>query len=203
MDFDLDILIWLLIPLFGLLGRKRKKKTATQKTTVRKQEPVLVEAEVPKQPAPDSFEEALRQIKEALGERPKQEILIEEPIPKPEAKPLLVSSARGTPEKRPLEFHEHMFPTEDPKPLPPTGSEDRFEERASFQGDRFESLETGPEPSPKKSAEPEEVLEATESDDAYEASEQDTYWKPGTADLQRAFVWREILGPARVHRTRR
>ena len=59
MDFNWDILIWLLIPLFGLLGRKKKKKPASVPKQAPTTGPVLVEERITKAREIDSFDDSL------------------------------------------------------------------------------------------------------------------------------------------------
>jgi len=197
MDFDLDILIWLLIPLFGLLGRKKKKKKPqAAKPTLPKQETILVEQPVSSAPSSDPFEEALRQIKEALGEKQKPPVVEERPVLKP--KPEHVPVQARMPEEMALEseFHEHSFPQETVRPLPVTTLEESFEFTPTLFGDESASQENVlKEDSGTSPAFEEPVLIAEEKPDRWGPSKRPVTELPRTEDLQRAFVWREVLGP--------
>ena len=199
MDFNWDILIWLLIPLFGLLGRKKKKKPVSVPKQAPTTEPVLVEERITKAKEIDSFEEALRQIKEALREPSKPTIVLD-----PTREGLLEKTPEPPAPPRREEFHSHSFPEEDVQSLPPTRQEERFESRPTYAGDQFENLESEEkEPTPRfTSLEDEPILAAKETtgQDTLETDRKRGTDQPRVEDLQRAFVWREILGPPRSRR---
>lgn len=206
MDFDLELLLWLLIPLFGLLGRKKKKKKQPAKQGTSTTETVAVEQAGKPASSNDPFKEALRQIKEALGEARRPE----SPTEKPREAYTQIAETWPAEDERHSEFHEHAFPTRENAGKPVVLVKNRFESFDADKSDRFVNLERSED---KKSTarklmeqpalSPRERRKKKVEDDDSSHLFSERFWAR-TKDLQRAFVWREILGPprSRSHRIR-
>lgn len=128
---DLEILFWILILLAPLLSRFLKAQKRKQQGPPPKRQPQPQDASAERELTP--FEEALRQIQEALTESqrpapPEPEPVKPGPVRRETVRPEKPRQ-RVEPAPAPWEFHEHAAPTYEEKP---EFYDDRFEKEAPY-----------------------------------------------------------------------
>lgn len=209
MDNLFEIIGWLIVIFFFLFGGRKNKK---------KQRPPLPQDDAaPAQQQPQTLEEALREIREALSEKPRPEPRKEttvqaparptpRPTPRPKPRPAPPPPVRASKpgKKKTRRDTEFVSPIDDPRPAESDIAlrERSFSGQPVFKGDQFLNLEQADVRGarhPHRGGVVRSAPSASSDADDFGGRRRPVH-RLDAKELRRAVVMREILDRPRAYR---